>query len=46
MCSYNGETQEEKLKFFEAHRDTTEAMTDEILEVGMAAREAAGQHHH
>ena len=46
ICSYNGETEEEKIKFFEAHRDATEDVTDEILKVGMAVREAAGQHHH
>jgi len=46
LCSYNGATEEEDIKLFEKHRDDTQAVTNEILELGMDAREAAARHHH
>jgi hypothetical protein len=46
VCSYKGQTEEPKKQFFEAHRDGTQGRTDELLEAGVSAREAAARHEH
>jgi hypothetical protein len=46
VCSYKGDTKEENTKFFEAHRDKTQAVTDAALDAGVEARAGAVREHH
>jgi hypothetical protein len=46
ICAYKGDREEEKTAFFEAHRDATQDVTNELLEAGASAREAGARHKH
>jgi hypothetical protein len=46
ICSYFGKDDHESKRFFELHRDESQAVTDELLEAGVSARSAGARHEH